>query len=39
MYVNIKMIPVETIAGMRCVIISENYGLGEFQNDKLQELL
>jgi hypothetical protein len=39
MYVTIKMRLVETMLGMRDVILEENDELGEFQNDQLQELL
>jgi hypothetical protein len=39
MYVNGKMIPVETIPGMGEGEIKENDGVGEFNYDTLEELL
>jgi hypothetical protein len=37
MYVRGNRRPVETVPGMRGVIVKENDGLGEFQHDTLQE--
>jgi hypothetical protein len=39
MYVNGKMIPVETVSGIRGWGIKENGGVGELECDILQELL